>query len=128
MITLDLVTMVVKNIGVKEHGRLRVHTDCKVVCDLLTLKRIKASKLALDGGSTISKIVEIVLESKMEFEHIHVRTKNDDDESGNSCEKNLALECDPKAKEVRLKCENDKKSDNVRFRGNVCLKKGHALR
>ena len=58
----------------------------------------------------------------MKFEHVHVRNKNDNDESGNSSEKNLALECYHKEKEVRLKSENDKINDNVRFRGNYCLK------
>ena len=119
---LDLVTMVVKNVVANEHGRLKVQTDCKVVCDLLVSERTKSSQLILDGGSAIRKIIEIEKESKMKFECIHVRTKYDNDKSGNSCEKNLALECDYKAKEVRLKRENDYKNDNIRFRGNVCLK------
>ena len=55
----------------------------------------------------ISKIIETGKNSKVEFEHVYVRTKNDNDESGNSYEKNLALECDHKAKKVRLKFEND---------------------
>ena len=48
---------------------------------------MKASQLALDGGSIISKIIEIENGSKIEFEHIDVRTKNDNEESGNSYEK-----------------------------------------
>ena len=63
----------------------------------------------MDGGSTVSKIIEIGKKSKMEFEHVHARTKNNNDERGNSYGKNLVLECDHKTKEVREKCENDQK-------------------
>ena len=55
-----------------------------------------------------------------------MRTKNDNDESGNRYEKNLALECDQIAKEVRLKCENEIINDNIRFRVNICLKNKHS--
>ena len=48
-----------ENIGVNEHGRLKVYTDYNVFSDLLTLKRTKASHLALDGGYVISKIIEM---------------------------------------------------------------------
>ena len=108
-----------------ECGRLKVHTDFKVVCDFLISERIKASQLELHGGSIISKIVEIEKESNVVFEYIHVRTKNDNDESDNSYEKQFVLKCDQKAKEVRLICENEIRNDNVRFRGNFCLKHKH---
>ena len=58
-ITLDLVMIVLKNVGLDDYGMLKVHADCKVVCDLLIAKRSKAIQLALDGGSMISKIIEI---------------------------------------------------------------------
>ena len=40
---LDLVTTVVRNVGVNESGKLKVFTNCKIVRDLLTSERIKAS-------------------------------------------------------------------------------------
>ena len=70
----------------------------------------------------ISKIAQIEKEREIEFECAHVRTKNDNDESGHSHEKKLTLECDNIAKEVRLKSYNDVINDNVQFRGNVSLK------
>ena len=38
-----------------------------------------------------------------------MKTKNDNDESRNSYGKNLVVECDHKAKEERVKYENDQK-------------------
>ena len=49
LITLDLVTTVVRNIVTEEGGKLKLFTDCKITCDLLTLDRIKANQFALDG-------------------------------------------------------------------------------
>ena len=54
------------------------------MCDLLIAERINASQLALDGGSIISKIIEIEKKCKVEIERTHVKTKNDAEESGNS--------------------------------------------
>ena len=41
---------------------------------------LKASQLALDRGSMISKILEIEKNSNVQLEHINVKTKKDDDE------------------------------------------------
>ena len=120
-ITLDLVTTVIKKLGVNECGRLKVCTDYKMVSDLLALDRIKASQLALEGRVFISKITQIEKECEIEFEHIHVRAKNDNDESGCSHEKILTLEYDNIATEVLLKCTNDAMNDNIKFRVNVSL-------
>ena len=59
IIVLDLVTIVVKNIGANESGKLKVFTDCKIASDVITLDRIKASQFALDGGGIISKISQL---------------------------------------------------------------------
>ena len=82
---------------------------------------MKASKFALERGAIISKITQIEKECKIEFEHIHVRTKNDNDEIGCSYEKKLTLACDNIAKQVRLKCDANVINDNVQVRGNVRL-------
>ena len=84
---LDLVTTVVRNTGVNESGKLKACTDCKIVSDLLTFDRIKASQFALNGGAIIIEIAQIEKGCKIEFEYVHVRTKNDNDESGHSYEK-----------------------------------------
>ena len=49
---------------------------------MLTLHVIKASLFALDRRAIISKITQTEKECKIEFECVHVRTKNDNDESG----------------------------------------------
>ena len=54
---LDLACAVINNIGANESGKIKVHTDCKIVSDMLISDRIKASQLALDGSGTISKIM-----------------------------------------------------------------------
>ena len=92
-----------------------------MVSDFLTLNRTKASQLELEGGAIISKIMQ-KKECKIEFEHVHTRTKIDNDESGHGHEKILALDCDNIATEVRLKCTNYVTNDNVKFRGNMSLK------
>ena len=88
----------------------------------LTSDRIKASQFALDGGWIISKIVQIENESDVEFEHMHVKTKNDDEERGCGYERKLVLECDIIANETPVKCDDDDVIDNVKVRGNVSLK------
>ena len=85
--TLDLVTTVVKNIGANACGKLTVHAYCEIVSDMLILDGIKANQLSLDGGVIISKNTHVEKECKIEFECIHVRTTNDNDESGHSHEK-----------------------------------------
>ena len=56
-----------ENVGVNEYGKLKVRTDCKIVSDVLTLDRIKASRLALEGGAIISRIMQIEKECKIEY-------------------------------------------------------------
>ena len=101
-IMLDLVTTVVRNIGANESGKLKVFADFKTTSDMLTLDSIKASQFALDGGGIISKIMQLENECKIEFEYVHVKTSNDNDEIGCSYEKQLVLECDSIANEVRI--------------------------
>ena len=82
MIMLDLVTTVVRIIGTKGRGKLKVFTDCKAMCDVLILDRTKASPFSLDGGGIISKIIQLENDSDIEFEHAHVKTRNDNEERG----------------------------------------------
>ena len=115
LIIFDLVATVVRNVGAKERGKLEVHTDCKVTCDVLTLVRIKASQFALDRGGTISKIMQLERECCIEFEHIHVKTRNDNEEIGHAHERKLVLECDSVANEARATCSNDDAIDEVQI-------------
>ena len=85
--TLDIVSTLVRNVGVIESGKLTACTDCKIVSDMLTLDRIKTSPFALDRGGIISKIMQIEKECKIKYEHAHERTRNDNDESGNIYDK-----------------------------------------
>ena len=111
-----------KNVGSDDYGMLKMCADCEVVCDLLIIERLNVSQLELDGGSVISKIIETEKNIKVEFEYIHAITKKDNDERGNGHGNNLVLERDYKAREERVKIENEHKNINIRFRVNVCLK------
>ena len=51
----------------------------------------------------MNKITETEKNRKVQFEHVHLKTKKDNDESDNSYGKKLVLECDYKAKEERIK-------------------------
>ena len=114
--------IVAKNVGHIDAGLLNMCTDYKVAEEMLTADALKAIKCALDGRSSISKIIEIEKKINVQFECMCVKTKQDMKEIGDSHGKKLVLECDDKAKEERLKCEGEHKNDNVRVRGNVCLK------
>ena len=85
--TLGIVRTVAKNIGVNECRKLKVHADCKIVSDMLTLDRIKASQFALDRGGIISKIMQLENGSDIEFECAQAKTRNDDEERGHGYER-----------------------------------------
>ena len=54
---------------------------------VIMLDWIKASQYDFDGEAINGKITQIEKECKIEFECIHARTKNDNDESGHRYEK-----------------------------------------
>ena len=54
---LDFVDTVTNNIGANERGNVKVCTYYKIISDILTLDRMKASQLALCRGRIISKIM-----------------------------------------------------------------------
>ena len=77
--------------GTNESGKIKACINCKIVSDMLTSERIKAREFALDGGGIISKIMQLENESKIEFEHVHVKTRNCVKERWCSHEKQLML-------------------------------------
>ena len=54
---------------------LKMHVNCKVAQELLTDDILKSNQCAIDGGSSISKTLEIDRESKALFECMHANTK-----------------------------------------------------
>ena len=56
LIILYLAQTVVQNLGKDDNGSISMHADCQVVCEMLTVDRLKYSQYALDGGSIISRI------------------------------------------------------------------------
>ena len=58
----------------------------------------------------------------MYFEHVHVKTKQDNEEIGNSYGKKLVLEHVQKAKKERIKCWEEHNNDNISVRVNSFLK------
>ena len=66
--------------------------------------------------------MQLEIESDIEFEHIHAKTRNDNEERGHDFERKLVLECDSVAKEARMKCGDNEIIENVQDRTNVNLK------
>ena len=76
---LGLVDTVVNNMKGFNEGKIVMHTDCRKAWELLTEDRLKASEITGDGGSIISRIIELESKSKIRFEHEHVKTNNVED-------------------------------------------------
>ena len=88
---LDLVKTVTQNIGKDDAGLLNARAYFKVAWEILTDDRLKASQCSLDGGSAISKIVEIEKKSNAQFEIQHVKTKQDSEVIEGSDGKKMVL-------------------------------------
>ena len=73
---------------------------------------LKASQLEGNGDSIVSRIIEIESKSKIDFEHVHVNTKNIENKGIVNKGINMALECDRLAKEERLKCVGEDRRVN----------------
>ena len=54
-----------------------MHVDCKVFWEMLTANNYKATQFEMNGGSSISKIIEIERESIVNFEHTNEKTTNE---------------------------------------------------
>ena len=76
---LDLVDTVVMNMKGAEEGKIVINMDCRKVWELLTSKKLKESHLAGDSGSIIIEIIELESKTKIEFECMHAKTKDNDD-------------------------------------------------
>ena len=68
----------------ENEGTLKYTWMCKAAWELLTDNILKTNQCALDGGSIVSKILEIERESKVQFEHMHVKTSKEFEEVNNS--------------------------------------------
>ena len=86
LIVLDLVDAVVHYMKSSEEVKIVTHMDCRKVWKLLTSKTLKVSQLAGDGGSIISKIIELENKTKAEFEHVYATMKGNED---NAIEKRI---------------------------------------
>ena len=76
-IVLDLVDAVVQNVKEDEEGKIVINIDCWKVWESLTSETLKLSQLTGDGGSIISRIIELDRNSKIEFECVHVNKKKE---------------------------------------------------
>ena len=76
---LDLVYTVVQNMKETEEGKIVINMDCRKVWWLLTLETFKASPIEGYDGSIIIRIIELENKSKIEFECVHVKTNNNED-------------------------------------------------
>ena len=98
-----LVNVVESSMRGYEEGKIKMYMDCKKMWEMVTSDSLKASQLAGDGGSIISKILEVENKSNIEFEYIHVRTTEESVSGENKERLKMVLKCDKLAKEERLK-------------------------
>ena len=74
--TLNLVEIVAWNVKGHDEVKIKAHADCYKVWELITADKLKASQFSGDGGSITSNISELESKTKIEFEYLHVKTKN----------------------------------------------------
>ena len=108
-----------------EEGSMKVHVDCKNVWELLTPDSLKSSQRAGCSVAIARKIIALEKSSKEEFECTQVRTKDDEEIAANDRDKLIAMLCDFKAKEERIKCAKCCKNENVKSKGNAGIKFGN---
>ena len=86
-----------------EEGKIKMHIDCKKEWEMITSDSLKASQLAGDGGSIISKILKVERNSHVEFEYVHVRTTEGRVSDENNEGLKMVLKCNKLVKEELLK-------------------------
>ena len=72
---------------------------------MLVADTLKTNQCAMDGVSTISKIIEIKIECKVKFDHTRIKTTQEIEETHVSKGKIMVPKYDLKSKEERKKCE-----------------------
>ena len=72
---LCLVEVVEINMRGCDEVKINIYTDCRKVWEMVAADGLKSSQLAGDGGSIVSRIIEIESKSKIDFEYIHVNNK-----------------------------------------------------
>ena len=80
MIVFDLVKTVVRNKKNVNEGALKMCLDYKIFWELFKVRRLKARKM-----------IELEEESKVQFEHARVKTKNEVEEIDNDERKMMTL-------------------------------------
>ena len=95
---LDLVETVARNMKNWNEGALKTHTNCKKAWGLLTDDMFKANQHAMDGGSIMSKSLEVERKIKVQFEDMCVKTTKDDEEVNIIKGKWMVTKCDKKSK------------------------------
>ena len=63
------------NVRWYDEGKIKTPIDCRKLREFLTSNKLKASQFAGDGGSIISRIIELERKTKTEFEHAHVKQR-----------------------------------------------------
>ena len=116
--------MVVWNMRGCDEGKIKSRTDCYKVWQLLTSGKLKASQFTGDGVSIIRKIIELESETKIEFVHEYVKTKNGNDNAILNKGLTMVLECDQKVKEERIKSIRESRDNNGLWVINAPLKCG----
>ena len=121
---LDLYETLVHDMRGCDEGTIKMDTEFRKVWELLASDKSKLSQRAGDGGSIISNMIEFESNTKIEFEHVYVKIKNDNEDKIINRGLSMELECDNTAKEERTKCMRENKCDNGFFVGNTSLKCG----
>ena len=90
---------------------------------MVTSNKLKANQFTRDGGSIISKTLEVEKKSNAEFEHAHVRTTEGSENGKNDERLKMLLKCDKVAKEECVKCTVENRTHDKEVEGNMVLEK-----
>ena len=107
--------------------KINTHTDCCKVWELLTADKLKAIQFAGDGGSIASKNIGLESNTNVEFEHVHVKTTNGNEDTIINKGLTMALDCNKKEKEERIKCIRENRGNNGLISRNTPLKRGKEM-
>ena len=105
--SLDLVDSVEIKMRGHDEVKITIHADCRKAWEMVVNYGLKISQIEGDGGSTVSRIIEIESKSEIDFEHIHVNTKKIENNRIVNNGRNMALEFDKLVEEEKLKCVSE---------------------
>ena len=124
---LDLVDAAAKSTKGVTGDKFVTHSDCRKSWELLISEKLKASQVAGDEISTIFRIIELERKSKIEFECMHVKTTNNEDNTIVNKYLEKVLKWDKQAKEEIIRDVRENRIENISVFGNTSLQCGKEI-